>query len=73
VLLSVIGLMVSSAAAATIAYAPQGASLSQERMRRYAIEYAIIGSGIAVAIIATVYSIGPKLNSTFSSISSQLI
>jgi pilus assembly protein Flp/PilA len=37
-----------------------------------AIEYAIIASGIAMAIIATVYSIGPKLNSTFSSISSQL-
>ena len=31
-----------------------------------AIEYAIIAGGIATAIIATVYSIGPKLNSTFS-------
>ena len=37
-----------------------------------AIEYSIIAGGIAVAIIATVYSIGPKLNSTFSSISTQL-
>ena len=37
-----------------------------------AIEYAIIAGGIATAIIATVYSIGPKLNSTFSSISTQL-
>ena len=37
-----------------------------------AIEYAIIAGGIASAIIATVYSIGPKLNSTFSSISTQL-
>jgi len=37
-----------------------------------AIEYAIIAGGISVAIIATVYSIGPKLNTTFSSVSSQL-
>ena len=37
-----------------------------------AIEYNIIAGGIAVAIIATVYSIGPKLNSTFSSVSTQL-
>ena len=37
-----------------------------------AIEYSIIAGGIALAIIATVYGIGPKLNSTFSSISAQL-
>ena len=37
-----------------------------------AIEYAIIAGGVATAIIATVYSIGPKLNSTFSSVSTQL-
>jgi pilus assembly protein Flp/PilA len=37
-----------------------------------AIEYSIIAGGIALAIIATVYSIGPKLNSTFSSVSTQL-
>jgi len=37
-----------------------------------AIEYAIIAGGIATAIIVTVQSIGPKLNSTFSSISTQL-
>ena len=36
------------------------------------IEYAIIAGGISTAIIATVYSIGPKLNSTFSSVSTQL-
>jgi len=36
-----------------------------------AIEYAIIAGGISTAIIAAVYSIGPKLNSTFSSISTQ--
>jgi pilus assembly protein Flp/PilA len=36
------------------------------------IEYSIIAGGIALAIITTVYSIGPKLNTTLSSISSQL-
>ena len=29
-----------------------------------AIEYGLIAAGIALAIIATVYSIGPKLNMT---------
>jgi pilus assembly protein Flp/PilA len=37
-----------------------------------AIEYSLIASGIALAIIATVYAIGPKLNTTFSSVSTQL-
>jgi pilus assembly protein Flp/PilA len=37
-----------------------------------AIEYSIIAGGIAVAIIVSVYSIGPKLNTTFTSVSSQL-
>ncbi len=37
-----------------------------------AIEYAIIAGGVATAIIATVYSIGAKLNTTFSSVSTQL-
>lgn len=37
-----------------------------------AIEYSLIASGIALAIIATVYGIGPKLNTTFSSVSTQL-
>jgi pilus assembly protein Flp/PilA len=37
-----------------------------------AIEYSLIAGGIALAIIATVKGIGPKLNSTFSSISTQL-
>jgi pilus assembly protein Flp/PilA len=32
-----------------------------------AIEYSLIASGIALAIIATVYGIGPKLNTIFSS------
>jgi pilus assembly protein Flp/PilA len=37
-----------------------------------AIEYCLIASGIALANILTVQGIGPKLNTTFSSISSQL-
>jgi pilus assembly protein Flp/PilA len=37
-----------------------------------AIEYSIIATGIAAAIIAVVPTIGAKLSTTFSSISSQL-
>ena len=37
-----------------------------------AIEYGLIAAGISVAIIATVKGLGTKLNSTFSSISTQL-
>jgi pilus assembly protein Flp/PilA len=37
-----------------------------------AIEYGLIAAGIAVAIIATVNGLGSTLNSTFSSISTQL-
>ena len=37
-----------------------------------AIEYALIAAGISVVIVAAVNSIGTSLNSTFSSISSQL-
>jgi pilus assembly protein Flp/PilA len=37
-----------------------------------AIEYALIAAGISIVIVATVNSIGTSLNSTFSSISSQL-
>jgi len=37
-----------------------------------AIEYAIIAAGISIVIVAAVNSIGTSLNSTFSSISSQL-
>jgi pilus assembly protein Flp/PilA len=37
-----------------------------------AIEYGLIAAGIAVAIIATVIGLGTNLNSTFSSISTQL-
>lgn len=37
-----------------------------------AIEYGLIAAGIAVAIIAVVNTLGTNLNTTFSSISSQL-
>ena len=37
-----------------------------------AIEYGPIAAGISVAIIATVKGVGTKVNTTFSSISSQL-
>ena len=37
-----------------------------------AIEYALLASGIAVGIIAIVSGIGTQLNTTFSSISTQL-
>jgi len=37
-----------------------------------AIEYGLLAAGIAVAIIATVAGLGTNLNSTFSSISTQL-
>jgi pilus assembly protein Flp/PilA len=37
-----------------------------------AIEYGLIAAGISVAIIATVKGVGTKVNTTFSSISSQL-
>ena len=37
-----------------------------------AIEYGLIAAGISVAIIAVVNSLGSQLNSTFSTVSSQL-
>jgi pilus assembly protein Flp/PilA len=37
-----------------------------------AIEYSLIAAGVALAIITSVKGIGPKLNTTFSSISTQL-
>jgi pilus assembly protein Flp/PilA len=37
-----------------------------------AIEYGLLAAGIAGAIIAVVATVGTSLNSTFSSISSQL-
>jgi pilus assembly protein Flp/PilA len=37
-----------------------------------AIEYCLIASGIALAIVVTVQGIGPQLNTKFSSINSSL-
>ena len=37
-----------------------------------AIEYGLVAAGISVAIIAVVNTIGTKLNTNFSSISTQL-
>jgi pilus assembly protein Flp/PilA len=37
-----------------------------------AIEYGLIAAGISVAIIAVVNSLGSQLNTTFSTVSSQL-
>ena len=37
-----------------------------------AIEYGLIAAGISVAIIAAVNTIGVNLNTTFSSVSTQL-
>ena len=37
-----------------------------------AIEYGLIAAGISVAIIAVVNSLGTKLNSTFTSVTTQL-
>jgi pilus assembly protein Flp/PilA len=37
-----------------------------------AIEYAMLVGGIALAIVAVVQGVGPKLNTTFSSVSTLL-
>ena len=37
-----------------------------------AIEYCLIASGIALAIVVTVQGIGPQLNTKFSSVNSSL-
>ncbi len=37
-----------------------------------AIEYGLIAAGIAVAVITVVKGLGTKLNTTFSSISTQI-
>ncbi len=44
----------------------------KNEMGATAIEYGLIAAGIAVAIIAVVNTLGTNLNTTFSSISSQL-
>lgn len=37
-----------------------------------AVEYGLIAGGIAVAIIATIEAIGPKISAAFSSIAAEL-
>lgn len=37
-----------------------------------AIEYGLIAAGISIAIIATVFALGTELNTTFSTVSSDL-
>jgi pilus assembly protein Flp/PilA len=37
-----------------------------------AIEYGLIAAGISVAIIAIVFGLGTQLNTTFSSVSTQI-
>lgn len=58
---------------------PQGATMSKLLVRfvkdqsaATAIEYGLIAAGISVAIIAVVNGLGTQLNTTFTSISTQL-
>lgn len=44
----------------------------KDELAATAIEYGLIAAGIAIAIITAVKGIGTKLNTTFSSISTQL-
>ncbi len=37
-----------------------------------AIEYGLIAAGISIAIIAVVFGLGTQLNTTFSSVSTQI-
>jgi len=46
--------------------------LAKDESGATAIEYGLIAAGIAAAIIAVVNGLGAQLNSTFSSVSSQL-
>jgi pilus assembly protein Flp/PilA len=46
--------------------------LAKDESGATAIEYALIAAGISIVIVAAVNSIGTSLNSTFSSISTQL-
>ena len=44
----------------------------QDQAGATAIEYGLIAAGISVAIIAAVNSVGTQLNTSFTSISTQL-
>jgi pilus assembly protein Flp/PilA len=66
--------------AQTVRVGPKGAILMKTLVSRFvkdesgatAIEYGLIAAGISVAIIAVVNGIGTKLNTSFTTISSQL-
>lgn len=44
----------------------------QDESGATAIEYGLIAAGISVAIITVVYSLGTKLNATFTTVSGKL-
>ena len=48
------------------------ARFEKDQSAATAIEYALIAAGISVVIVAAVNGIGTQLNTTFSSISTQL-
>lgn len=47
-------------------------ALLKDHAAATAIEYALIAAGISILIVAAVNGIGTKLNTTFSSVSTQL-
>ena len=47
-------------------------SFLKDQTAATAIEYALIAAGISIVIVAAVNGIGTKLNTTFSSVSTQL-
>jgi len=47
-------------------------SFLEDQTAATAIEYALIAAGISIVIVAAVNGIGTKLNTTFSSVSTQL-
>lgn len=54
------------------------ASLARDRIRKFgadqngatAIEYALIASGVAVAVVTTVYALGSSVKNLFTTVSS---
>jgi pilus assembly protein Flp/PilA len=51
---------------------PKIAAFLKDESGATAIEYGLIAAGISVAIIAAVNGLGTKLNTTFTSVSTQL-
>ena len=50
----------------------KGRRLFDDESGATAIEYGMIAAGIAVAIIVTVFAIGPELNDAFNTVLQQL-